>query len=193
MVYFIGNIEQKIVKIGVATNLKRRLSNLQIGNPYELIVLLKLEGGYTLEKEFHILFKQYRLCGEWFVLSDEILSYISTYSIDPEEYHIKKHIHKEGLHHKPIEELYKLGKSNIEIAKELDLDIGKVRHSITNNKLCAKYRTLKAPKKQTGYYNTSNKRKKIRKDYKKGIITEDIMNQLLLQHPVSNKGRKSFG
>ena len=77
MVYFISDKEQKYCKIGKADNLKKRLKLLQTGHPLKLHVLTTFSGGLKEEQELHRKFKKYRLLGEWFTLSEEIINFIS--------------------------------------------------------------------------------------------------------------------
>ena len=68
--YAIGDGES--VKLGVSTNVGKRLDSMQTGHPKRLNVLWKLFVGrekspaYTAEKKLHKLCKSYRLRGEWF-------------------------------------------------------------------------------------------------------------------------------
>ena len=71
-VYFIRS--KLAVKIGVATDVDKRLSILQTGNPEQLSVVKKvrftgkdsLKNAYKAEKAFHQKFDESRLVGEWF-------------------------------------------------------------------------------------------------------------------------------
>lgn len=64
-VYFIGG-ELGPVKIGMASNVKRRLRDLQMASPIELAILATVEGPPLLEREYHKRFAAHRLHGEWF-------------------------------------------------------------------------------------------------------------------------------
>ena len=72
-VYFIQQklTKSKPVKIGVAHNVERRLSELQVGNPYELSVVAKL-GPFSevqaqeTEQRLHRQCSKFRIRGEWF-------------------------------------------------------------------------------------------------------------------------------
>jgi hypothetical protein len=76
MIYFIGNREQKVVKIGFSNDVTKRIKALQTSSPYELEVFKVMEGNTANEQYFHILFKAERLKGEWFKLTDELFKYI---------------------------------------------------------------------------------------------------------------------
>ena len=72
-VYFIksGRKSGSPIKIGVAKDVMRRLNELQIGNPIELILLAAFKANsdahaYWLEKNLHKFFKEDHIRGEWF-------------------------------------------------------------------------------------------------------------------------------
>ncbi len=72
-VYFIycGEKQTSPVKIGVTTDIERRIVELQTGNPYKLIckALIPCDDktqAYHLESFFHKQFKKNRMMGEWF-------------------------------------------------------------------------------------------------------------------------------
>ncbi len=74
-VYLVGNREHGKFKIGITTDLDKRLSSLSTGAPF------KLETIYTwphqeyrrLEKHLHEQFRKKRVKGEWFELSNDDL------------------------------------------------------------------------------------------------------------------------
>lgn len=65
-VYFIGNTKGA-VKIGTTINLPARLKKLQTGSPIRLRVLACVDGGTTLEAQYHARFSGLRVNGEWFL------------------------------------------------------------------------------------------------------------------------------
>ena len=75
-VYFILARDVGYVKIGFSTNIKRRLSDLQVGSPYAFILLAVAEGDQVREKELHERFQKYRLSGEWFAYSEELRNFV---------------------------------------------------------------------------------------------------------------------
>lgn len=79
MIYFIGT-ENGPVKIWYTreNNLKTRLKELQIGNPYQLEILGTCEGNIDTERKLHERFAQYRKMGEWFERVKEIEELIAT-------------------------------------------------------------------------------------------------------------------
>lgn len=54
------------VKIGVTTDLRKRLKDLQTGSPIPLTLLWKTPGTRGLEAEVHTFLDPYRTHGEWF-------------------------------------------------------------------------------------------------------------------------------
>ena len=65
-------------KIGIATNLRKRVSNIQTSNPFKvtLVAYTKTENVFADELELHELFKDKRVRGEWFKLNDDDLFYL---------------------------------------------------------------------------------------------------------------------
>ena len=82
-IYYIS--DGTYVKIGIATNPVSRFSAIQSSNPRELTVLKLIPTQYAEkdEKYFHKSFDKYRVRGEWFVLSSEILSHVVTNDLTP--------------------------------------------------------------------------------------------------------------
>lgn len=64
--YVIESANSEYVKIGQTNNPKKRLSDLQSGNPNKLSYFLLLKGKGCLEKSIHDDLKLYRIRGEWF-------------------------------------------------------------------------------------------------------------------------------
>lgn len=56
----------KVVKIGVAGNIERRIKNLQVGAPTQIILRWSARGGLPLESHLHETFRRRRMSGEWF-------------------------------------------------------------------------------------------------------------------------------
>lgn len=76
VVYFIGDKENKVVKIGYTNDIKNRLQVIQTGYPRKLEVFTTINGDMKLERQLHDKFSKYRLHGEWFELCEEINDYI---------------------------------------------------------------------------------------------------------------------
>jgi hypothetical protein len=64
--YVIQSEDSDYIKIGRTNNPKKRLSDLQSGNPNKLSYLILLKGKGYLEKSIHEDLKSYRVRGEWF-------------------------------------------------------------------------------------------------------------------------------
>jgi hypothetical protein len=62
-VYLIGARQGGPVKIGFSGSPTGRLTALQTGSPFELVVLAQFSGGETEEKQLHELFAAERLRG----------------------------------------------------------------------------------------------------------------------------------
>lgn len=80
-VYFILNYDSEAIKIGMAKNVERRLDNLQTSSPSTLKLLSKIQAksvnkARELEQSLHRKFDKYRIRGEWFKASVELLDYI---------------------------------------------------------------------------------------------------------------------
>lgn len=75
VVYFIGGARGPI-KIGFTKDLPARLARLQSNSPVKLRVLLAVRGDLGDELEAHGTFREFRLHGEWFKRSPELLSHI---------------------------------------------------------------------------------------------------------------------
>jgi len=60
------------VKIGVATSIMRRMSNLQIGSPWPAQIVLLIPGGRETEAFLHFAFQEHHARGEWFRLAGTI-------------------------------------------------------------------------------------------------------------------------
>jgi hypothetical protein len=79
-IYFIQGECGGPIKIGYTADLKRRITSLQTGYPDRLELLLAFPGNQELEKTVHKIFEQYRLKGEWFQSSPEVLEKIQKFA-----------------------------------------------------------------------------------------------------------------
>ncbi len=79
-VYFIkmqeGAEHLMYVKIGYSKDVGTRLQDLQVGSPFELVLLRKIfsENAPELEKEMHAKYAQYRARGEWFRMPVDVVN-----------------------------------------------------------------------------------------------------------------------
>lgn len=65
-------------KIGVATDVGRRVKELQTGNPHtiECVFSRQVPEAYEIEKFLHDTFAEYRVKGEWFKFDNKILEVV---------------------------------------------------------------------------------------------------------------------
>lgn len=74
-VYFIRAGENGPVKIGFSTDIAQRVRDLQTASPHELKVEAVVIGTQAVEAWFHRLLRKWHIRGEWFALSDDLISY----------------------------------------------------------------------------------------------------------------------
>jgi hypothetical protein len=74
--YFIQQGGDGPIKIGRATNVRRRLSELRDGSPDELYLIAAIRGGADLERDVHAALRDYWIRGEWFE-ADAVLTYLA--------------------------------------------------------------------------------------------------------------------
>ena len=60
------------VKIGFATNIKKRIDSLQVGNIRDLVLIGSCEGSRDDEKHIHYELQNHRVRGEWFKFNDPV-------------------------------------------------------------------------------------------------------------------------
>lgn len=77
MIYFIQAENGGPIKIGYTkSNPEARLNSLQCGNSEKLLIIKYIDGERDDECKLHEAFKDYKLQGEWFEESIDILEYI---------------------------------------------------------------------------------------------------------------------
>ena len=71
-----GADDNSFYKIGIATDIKKRLSNLQTGTPIPLEVHFKFRTHYAdlIEKQCHDIFSALRTSGEWFFVQNDVMN-----------------------------------------------------------------------------------------------------------------------
>lgn len=79
-VYFAQAGENGPIKIGFATNVVRRMWELQVNSPDRIQALGTIEGDQTAERALHRRFSEDRISGEWFRPSSALLSLVETAS-----------------------------------------------------------------------------------------------------------------
>lgn len=72
MVYVLLAPHCNAIKIGVATDVTRRVKSPSTAHPYPLKLLGTIKGGRDLERALHRRFQEYRLGGEWFEATPEL-------------------------------------------------------------------------------------------------------------------------
>lgn len=81
-VYLVMGKDNDIVKIGIASNLIKRLSSLNTGSPEELRIFdfIKCDNPRKIESELHQRYSNNRIKGEWFNIENEkILTMLNSY------------------------------------------------------------------------------------------------------------------
>lgn len=76
MIYFLVEADQ--VKIGYALDIETRRKTLQTGVAKTLFIVGAYEGDVKDEKELHRRFKDYKLRGEWFSVTQKVQEYITS-------------------------------------------------------------------------------------------------------------------
>lgn len=74
-------------KIGITSNLRKRVSVLQSGSPHEIVVVAanEVEDRLLWEKRLHEIFIEYHHRGEWYVLPDNIVKEVTEFIDNPKE------------------------------------------------------------------------------------------------------------
>jgi len=75
-IYFIQAGEKGPIKVGYAVSPEGRLHTLQIGNHEKLYLLLTLPSDKEMEKKIHSDLKKFKIKGEWFKVTSDVLKYI---------------------------------------------------------------------------------------------------------------------
>ena len=75
-VYFIQAERSAAIKIGFATDVSKRIAQLQTGTHEALVLIGLLPGTVRDEKALHRRFCHYRIRSEWFEPSGELLDFI---------------------------------------------------------------------------------------------------------------------
>lgn len=76
-VYFIrSECANRYIKIGIATHIPTRLSQLQVNSAYPLVLIATMPGGRDKETELHKRFEDAHERGEWFRPTDDPLAFI---------------------------------------------------------------------------------------------------------------------
>lgn len=85
-VYFIQADESGPIKIGFTSDdPKKRLAQLQTGNPSVLKLLGSITGTTAIERKFHLDLSEWRLQGEWFQSHPTVLAAVQDALARPQE------------------------------------------------------------------------------------------------------------
>ena len=80
LIYLIKIDDREQYKIGVTTNLEKRMDQLGTKMPFklEIINVIKSKNIYALEKKLHNKFENENISGEWFILGKKDIEYIKS-------------------------------------------------------------------------------------------------------------------
>lgn len=76
-IYFIGMLNDSIIKIGISNDPQKRLKELQVANPYELRLIFMFRGDESKEIQLHEKFVEYNIRGEWFYNIGKLKEYVN--------------------------------------------------------------------------------------------------------------------
>lgn len=113
-VYFVQAETGGPIKIGSANNVKRRLKQLQTGNPELLVLLHSTTGGKRLERSLQESFKKYNKRDEWFFPDDSIVEFIYEIKFEDDEFG-----YIQSLRDFINEKSYNINKNKIELMEHL--------------------------------------------------------------------------
>lgn len=83
-VYVLITCNFEYIKIGMAKDIKSRMSNIQSGCPFDLTswIAIATPLARQIESELHFIFRDYNLRGEWFHLPDDQLDLLADFFRD---------------------------------------------------------------------------------------------------------------
>jgi hypothetical protein len=81
MIYFVQSGDDGPIKIGVSTNIGKRLTALQTAHGERLRIVGVMKGDFSKEKRIHSQFKSSLKRGEWFQATPELKDFINTRSL----------------------------------------------------------------------------------------------------------------
>lgn len=79
-VYFIQAGKGGAVKIGYAKDVRRRMAELRISCPHDLVLIGAMPGGAEKEAELHAMFWSVHLRGEWFCPCEPLYDFIDEHA-----------------------------------------------------------------------------------------------------------------
>lgn len=159
MVYFIGNKQEQKVKIGSSGQpIKQRFITIQSNCPFDVEILLFVEGMRTIEKYLHNMFKSDNIRGEWFRLSPEIQAFINNPQLPQIEEKYKPTVRISNGDDEEIESLYSQGSSLNKIAEQTGYTYAQVRTYVTRRKLYDKYKQIRCSSENKHHFHRGNKK-----------------------------------
>lgn len=72
-VYFFATSDERFVKIGWSSDIRRRFKDIQASHPQPLIFLGAVEGPRSTETGWHRYHRDHRVSGEWFTADEGLL------------------------------------------------------------------------------------------------------------------------
>lgn len=145
MIYFIGNKKQKLVKIGYTDqSIRVRFSTIQSNCPFEVEILLTIDGMRNTERHIHDIFKNAHYRGEWFKITPDIKAFISRPIMPYIEETFKSTCRLNNTNDDIIEDLYKTGLSLEKIAQQTGYTYSQVRTRVSRRKYHLKYKDIRS-------------------------------------------------
>jgi hypothetical protein len=141
-VYFVACAEpdcrkaHPFIKIGQTMKMKNRLAALQIGSPVELkfVGYIKTEDPKALERFFHKTFQRAWIYGEWFRVSDGMITSIRHYRIIDDKF-------DEFFSELPKFEIDPVVKAWMDLARSLEEEIGRLKGPDSQGMITTVYHT----------------------------------------------------
>lgn len=86
LIYFVRGKTTRRIKIGyTASNVYRRLADLQVGSPDALLLLGVIRAPFSFEREIHKILEAYHSHGEWFDTNSGLLDFVKKKAFLPEK------------------------------------------------------------------------------------------------------------
>lgn len=86
LVYFVQAQTMQLVKVGVASDVRNRLSALRTGSPDQLALLgvIRDDDACGLERMIHDEYRNFRSHGEWYQPADSLMAFIAEHAVSLE-------------------------------------------------------------------------------------------------------------
>lgn len=139
-VYAIRKVGTDRVKIGISTNVERRLRSLElaVGEKLELLHTVNCDNPYVVERELHKMYKGRKTLGEWFAFADREtpllfveMNFVAAKSQQAIESSEAKAEDESGwLREAFVEAFVASGLTPRQLAKQLNMPVGYIRSVI---------------------------------------------------------------